>query len=35
MSLAAICAGADGLEIESHIKPEKAVSDARQTISIP
>ncbi|MCY6354048.1 3-deoxy-7-phosphoheptulonate synthase [Clostridium sp. ZS2-4] len=35
MSLAAICAGADGLEIESHINPEKAISDARQTISIP
>ncbi|MCY6483728.1 3-deoxy-7-phosphoheptulonate synthase [Clostridium aestuarii] len=34
MSLAAICAGADGLEIESHINPEKAISDARQTISM-
>ncbi|MCY6370343.1 3-deoxy-7-phosphoheptulonate synthase [Clostridium ganghwense] len=35
MSISAICAGADGLEIESHINPEKAISDARQTISIP
>lgn len=34
MSLAAIAAGADGLIIESHIYPEKAVSDSRQTISI-
>ncbi|MCY6959646.1 3-deoxy-7-phosphoheptulonate synthase [Clostridium brassicae] len=34
MALTAICAGADGLEIESHICPEKAISDARQTISI-
>lgn len=34
MSLAAICAGADGLEIESHICPKEAISDARQTISI-
>ena len=34
MSLAAIAAGADGLIIESHISPEDAVSDARQTISM-
>ncbi len=34
MSLAAIAAGADGLIIESHINPDNAVSDARQTISM-
>jgi 3-deoxy-7-phosphoheptulonate synthase len=34
MSLAAIAAGADGLIIESHITPDEAVSDARQTISM-
>lgn len=34
MSLASIAAGADGLIIESHIDPEKAVSDGRQTISV-
>jgi 3-deoxy-7-phosphoheptulonate synthase len=34
MSLAAVAAGADGLMIESHINPDSAVSDARQTISI-
>jgi 3-deoxy-7-phosphoheptulonate synthase len=34
MSLAAIAAGADGLIIESHIRPDDAVSDARQTISM-
>lgn len=34
MSLAAMAAGADGLIIESHISPDNAVSDARQTISI-
>jgi 3-deoxy-7-phosphoheptulonate synthase len=34
MSLAAIAAGADGLIIESHIRPDEAVSDARQTISM-
>ena len=33
MSKAAIAAGADGLIIEVHIDPEKAVSDADQTIS--
>lgn len=34
MCLASIAAGADGLIIESHINPDNAVSDARQTISI-
>jgi 3-deoxy-7-phosphoheptulonate synthase len=34
MSLAAIAAGADGVIIESHITPDEAVSDARQTISM-
>lgn len=34
MSIAAIGAGADGLIIESHINPDNAVSDSRQTISI-
>lgn len=34
MSLAAIAAGADGLIIESHINPETALSDARQTVDI-
>lgn len=34
MSMAAIAAGADGLIIESHINPDSAVSDARQTISM-
>lgn len=34
MSLAAIAAGADGLIIESHIQPEEALSDSRQTVSI-
>lgn len=34
MSIAAIAAGCDGLIIESHINPDKAVSDSRQTISI-
>ncbi|MGE5629245.1 MAG: 3-deoxy-7-phosphoheptulonate synthase [Solirubrobacterales bacterium] len=33
MSVAAVAAGADGLIIESHINPDKAVSDSRQTIS--
>ena len=33
MSLAAIAAGADGLIIEAHIKPDEATSDAAQTIS--
>lgn len=34
MSLAAIASGADGLIIESHIHPDKSISDARQTISM-
>lgn len=34
MSLASIAAGADGLIIESHVCPENALSDSRQTISI-
>ena len=34
MSLASIAAGADGLMIESHITPDNAVSDARQTVSM-
>lgn len=34
MSIASIAAGADGLIIESHIHPDNAVSDARQTISM-
>lgn len=34
MSLSAIAAGADGLMIESHINPDNAISDARQTVSI-
>lgn len=34
MSLSSIAAGADGLIIESHISPDNAVSDARQTISM-
>jgi 3-deoxy-7-phosphoheptulonate synthase len=34
MSLASIAAGADGLIIESHINPDKAVSDSSQTVSM-
>lgn len=34
MSYAGIAAGADGLIIESHLEPDKAVSDARQTIDV-
>ena len=34
MSKAALVAGADGLIIESHIKPEDSLCDAKQTISI-
>lgn len=34
MSLAAIAAGADGLLIESHINPDNAKSDSKQTISV-
>lgn len=34
MSLAAVAAGADGLMIEVHPNPDKALSDAAQTISL-
>lgn len=34
MSIASIAAGADGLMIESHINPDNAVSDSRQTVSL-
>jgi 3-deoxy-7-phosphoheptulonate synthase len=34
MSLAAVASGADGLMIESHVDPDSAVSDAKQTVSI-
>ncbi len=34
MSLASIAGGADGLIIESHINPDNAISDARQTINV-
>lgn len=34
MSIAAIAAGANGLIIESHISPDDAISDCKQTISI-
>jgi 3-deoxy-7-phosphoheptulonate synthase len=34
MSLASIAAGADGLMIESHIKPDCAASDAKQTVDV-
>lgn len=34
MSIAAIGAGADGLMIESHINPDYALSDSKQTISM-
>lgn len=34
MSLAGIAAGADGLLIESYVDPDKAISDARQTIDL-
>lgn len=34
MSVASIAAGADGLILESHICPEKSISDAKQTISM-
>lgn len=34
MSLASIAAGSDGLMIESHISPNEAISDSKQTISI-
>ena len=32
MALAAIVSGADGLEIEVHDEPEKAVSDGAQSL---
>jgi len=35
MSLAAIAAGADGLEIEVHIDPDAALSDKEQQLNIP
>ncbi|MFD3157420.1 3-deoxy-7-phosphoheptulonate synthase [Haloimpatiens sp. FM7330] len=34
MSISSITAGCDGLIIESHVYPDNAVSDARQTVSI-
>ena len=34
MALAAIAAGADGLIVEAHVTPEKALTDADQTISM-
>lgn len=34
MSAASVAAGADGLIIESHITPDNAISDARQTINV-
>lgn len=34
MALASIAAGADGVIIESHIKPECAISDAKQTVNM-
>lgn len=34
MSLAALAAGADGLEIEVHISPEEALSDKEQQLSV-
>lgn len=34
MSRGAIAVGADGLMIESHINPDEAISDSRQTVSI-
>ncbi len=33
MALAALAAGADGIQVEVHITPDEAVSDAAQTIS--
>ncbi len=35
MSLAAVAAGADGLEIEVHIDPDSALSDKEQQLTIP
>lgn len=34
MCLASIAAGADGLIVESHVRPDNAISDAAQTIKI-
>ena len=34
MAIASLCAGADGLMIESHIDPDNSVSDSRQTVSM-
>lgn len=34
MSLAALACGSDGLMIESHVCPDNAVSDARQTVNM-
>jgi len=35
MSMAAVAAGADGLEIEVHIDPQSALSDKEQQLTIP
>jgi len=35
MALAAVAAGADGIIVEVHIKPDTALSDSSQTIDIP
>ncbi|MCD6423480.1 MAG: 3-deoxy-7-phosphoheptulonate synthase [Elusimicrobia bacterium] len=35
MALAALAAGADGIMVEVHIKPDTALSDSAQTINIP
>jgi len=35
MSLAALMAGANGLEIEVHIDPESALSDKDQQLTVP
>ena len=34
MALAAVAAGADGLMLEVHPDPERALSDGRQTITV-
>mgnify|MGYP000602338010 CR=1 FL=1 len=34
LSIASVVAGADGIMVEAHIRPEKSLSDARQTINI-
>ena len=33
MSLAALMAGADGISVEIHEKPEEALSDGQQTLN--